>query len=91
MSIPLSNAIPETVPDGSNSDEVKTFLTQVKLVVEELASKGLYVNSSVKASAPASTDEMEDLEMRPYDNGAGTQGIAVKHNGTVRYFGVTNA
>lgn len=65
----LSQAIPEDVPDGTNPQAVKDFLTQLKLCVEEIVQKAKSIQTPVRTTAPTVNDfEVEGEDVR-YNTG----------------------
>ncbi len=75
------------MPDGSNPELMATFLTQLKLTIEELSTKGQSRQVEIRSIIP-STDDMEEGEFVAYINGA-TIRVYTKQNGTIRYWNLT--
>ncbi len=86
--IKLGNEIPAYVPDGSNPAELQTYLTQMKLVVEELARKAQSLQMEERTTAPA-VDDLEMLELVHVLAG-GLRYIYTKEtDGTIHWIAVT--
>lgn len=83
----LSNAIPEYIPSVDNQQAITEYLTQVKLVVEEIASKAISLQSEIRTSAPGVNDIEEGEFVRATVGGLSY--IYTKKGGQILRFQLT--
>lgn len=87
--IKTSSRIPDIIPDGSNPQELMSFLTAVKMVAEEIVNKAKSVQNEVHTTnEPVLSDFQTEAEEIRSDI-SGTQKIHTLLNGSKRSVTVT--